>query len=44
MALKSLAVLIKNYGPKYWPIFDRIDKELTQLDARKRRLKIALDT
>ena len=42
-ALRALAILIQNYGPKYWPIFDRIDKELEQVRARQCKLSAALD-
>ena len=41
-ALQALAVLIENYGPKYWPVFDRLDQELEKLKTRRRRLAIAL--
>ena len=43
-ALRSLAFLIKSYGPKYWPIFERIDQELQRVKARQIRLSAALDS
>ena len=42
-ALRSTAILIQNYGLKYWPIFERMDEELKQLRARRQRLTAALD-
>lgn len=41
-ALQSLAGLIENYGPKYWPVFDRLEQELEKLKTRRNRLAIAL--
>ena len=41
-ALRSMALLIQEYGPKYWPIFERLDEELKRVKARQRRLSVAL--
>lgn len=42
-ALRSLAVLIRECGSKYWPIFERIEEELEQVKARRYRLAAALE-
>ena len=43
-ALRSLAVLVDRHGPKYWPIFERLDNELARMKRRKGRLAMALNT
>lgn len=41
-ALRSIAILIRDYGPKYWPVFERIERELELVQARQLRLAAAL--
>lgn len=42
-ALRSLALLIQKYGPKYWPIFERLEEEQQAVRSRALRLSAALD-
>ena len=37
-ALHSVAQLVNVYGEKYWPIFERLEKELDKLRAKSMRL------
>jgi len=37
-AVKKMAWVIENFGDTYWPIFDRLDRELQQRRARAARL------
>jgi len=39
MALRSLARIIQRYGPAYWPLFDRLDREAKERRIREERLK-----
>ena len=39
MALRSLARIIKRYGPAYWPLFDRLDREAKERRKRMERLE-----
>jgi len=39
MALRSLARIIKRYGPAYWPLFDRLDREQRERRLRDERLE-----
>lgn len=41
-ALRSVAMLIDRHGPKYWPIFDRLETELEILRSRRARLASVL--
>lgn len=41
-ALHSVAQLVSSYGDKYWPIFERLEKELEKRRSRSRRLTNAL--
>ena len=38
VALYSVAQLVSTYGDKYWPIFERLEKELDKLRAKSMRL------
>lgn len=37
-SLSSLARLIDRYGDAYWPVFERLEKELDIRKERKKRL------
>ncbi|MEM7665027.1 MAG: hypothetical protein AAF250_04155 [Pseudomonadota bacterium] len=39
MGLRSLARIIKRYGPAYWPLFDRLNREVTERREREELLK-----
>lgn len=41
-ALHSVAQLVSSYGEKYWPIFERLEKELEDRRSRSKRLTNAL--
>lgn len=43
-ALKVLAQLIETYGDAYWPLFERLEKELTARQSRQARLQKFLTT
>lgn len=38
--LKNAVMIIEIYGHKYWPIFERLEKELTLLERQERRLEM----
>jgi len=38
--LESAVMIIETYGHKYWPIFERLEKELTVLERQERRLEM----
>ncbi|MBK8198991.1 MAG: hypothetical protein IPK75_11555 [Acidobacteria bacterium] len=40
--LSSLARLIDRYGDAYWPVFERLEKELHLRRERKRRVSAQL--
>lgn len=42
VALLSVAQLVNSYGEKYWPIFERLEKELEDRRSRSERLTHAL--
>ena len=42
-ALHSVAQLLNTYGDKYWPIFERLEKELELRRSKVRRIKLALE-
>lgn len=41
-ALYSIALLVDQYGEKYWPIFARLEIELEKRRSKSKRLKLAL--
>lgn len=41
-SLSSLARLIDRYGDAYWPVFERLERELDIRKERKRRLSAHL--
>lgn len=41
-ALRSVAHLVNAYGDKYWPIFERLEKELELRRSRSTRLSKVL--
>ena len=41
-ALHSIALLVDQYGEKYWPIFVRLELELEKRRSKSKRLKLAL--
>lgn len=41
-ALYSVAQLVNAYGEKYWPIFERLEKELDKRQTKSKRLTKAL--
>ena len=41
-ALRAVAQLIDLHGPKYWPVFERLECELADIRSRKSRLANAL--
>ena len=41
-ALHSVAQLVNVYGDKYWPIFERLEKELDKRRTKSKRLTKAL--
>lgn len=42
--LSSLARLIDRYGDAYWPVFERLERELGIRKQRRRRLAVHLRT
>jgi len=36
--LKNAVMIVEKYGDKYWPIFERLESELTILERREERL------
>ena len=38
-ATEKMAWIVETYGDIYWPLFDRLDRELRQRQARDDRLK-----
>ena len=42
-ALRSVAILTDLYGDKYWPIFERLEKELEARHSRRSRLAAVLN-
>lgn len=43
-SLSILARLIDRYGDAYWPIFERLERELTTRQERRTRLSVHLRT
>ena len=43
-ALKILAQIIETYGDAYWPLFERLEKELDARRSRDDRLRKFLPT
>jgi hypothetical protein len=41
-SLSSLARLIDRYGDAYWPVFERLERELTIRKERRQRLSVHL--
>ena len=41
--LKTLARLIDAYGDAYWPIFERLEKELERVQSRTSRISKYLE-
>lgn len=41
--LDLVAELIDRYGDVYWPVFDRLERELNERNARERRLESRLE-
>ena len=41
-SLSSLARLIDRYGDAYWPVFERLERELSLSKDRRRRLQAHL--
>lgn len=41
-SLSSVARLIERYGDAYWPVFERLERELDIRKSRQRRLKVHL--
>ena len=41
-ALQTAASVVSIYGDAYWPIFERLEKELSQREERRRRLETHL--
>ena len=37
-ATEKMAWIVETYGDTYWPLFDRLDRELRQRQARTERL------
>lgn len=37
--LKNAVMIVEKYGHKYWPIFERLEKELTVLERQEQRLE-----
>lgn len=37
-ATEKMARIVEIYGDKYWPLFDRLDRELRQREERSQRL------
>jgi len=42
VALHSVAQLVESYGNKYWPIFERLERELKNKHSKAKRLNAAL--
>lgn len=40
--LDTVAVLIERYGDVYWPIFERLERELEMRRSRQARLRLRL--
>ncbi len=41
-SLSSLARLIDRYGDAYWPVFERLERELNARKERRQRLSVHL--
>ena len=41
-SLSSLARLIDRYGDAYWPVFERLERELSVRQERRKRVSIRL--
>jgi hypothetical protein len=42
-ALDLVAELIDKYGDVYWPVFERLERELAERRSRRERLKARLN-
>ncbi len=38
-ATRVAADIVRKYGEEYWPIFDRLERELKEVCSREERLK-----
>jgi len=36
--LKNAVMIVEKFGDKYWPIFERLEDELTVMERREKRL------
>ena len=37
--LKNAVMIVEKFGDKYWPIFERLEEELTVMERREKRLE-----